>query len=434
MAEFVLKNNFFEFDSKVFQQIVGTAIGTKFAPPYACIFMDQLETKFLETQTFKPLVWFRYIDDIFFIWTHGEEKLKTFMAELNSFNDNIKFTYEYNKDSIPFLGLKVISFNGKLITSFYSKPTDCRQYLHYESCHPDHTKRSIVYSQALRLKRVCSRKSDFKEHSLNLRSWFLRRGYPEKVINAEMCKVRFNSESSRFNNKQEKGVPLVVTFHPHLKVLQRIVDKHLHVLYMNDEVKRVFTPKPMVSFRSSRKISSYLVRAKLYPLERTVGSFKCGNKRCEVCQYIIEADTFTSSVTGETFKINHRFDCNSKCLVYLLTCNECKKQYTGQTTDNFRKRWNNYKSKSRSFDRGEKPTQEKLYRHFLNEGHAGFLHNISVTLIDKTDGSNPTERENYWMRTLKTLEPYGLNVENSISLGAEMSSVVLLGISRIWIW
>ena len=170
----------------------------------------------------------------------------------------------------------------------------------------------------------------------------------------------------------------------------------------------------MVSFRSSRKISSYLVRAKLYPLERTVGSFKCGNKRCEVCQYITEADTFTSSVTGETFKINHRFDCNSKCLVYLLTCNECKKQYTGQTTDNFRKRWNNYKSKSRSFDRGEKPMQEKLYRHFLSEGHAGFLHNISVTLIDKTDGSNPTERENYWMRTLKTLEPYGLNVENSI--------------------
>ena len=109
MAEFILKNNFLEFDSKVFQQITGTAIGTKFAPPYACIFMDKLETKFLETQTFKPLVWFRHIDDIFSIWTHGEEKLKTFMAELNSFNDNIKFTYEYNKDSIPFLDLKVIS-------------------------------------------------------------------------------------------------------------------------------------------------------------------------------------------------------------------------------------------------------------------------------------------------------------------------------------
>ena len=50
MAQFVLKNNFSEF-SNVFQQISGTAIGTKFAPPYACIFMDHIETKFLRTQS-----------------------------------------------------------------------------------------------------------------------------------------------------------------------------------------------------------------------------------------------------------------------------------------------------------------------------------------------------------------------------------------------
>ena len=161
MAEFVLKNNFFEFDSKVFQQIAGTDIGTKFAPPYACIFMDQLETKFLETQTLKPLVWFRYIDDIFFIWTHGEENLKKFMDDFNSFNDDIKFTYEHDK----FLDLKVISSNGKLLTSLYSKSTDRHQYLHYESCHPEHTKRSIVYSQALRIKRICSNETDFNYHS-----------------------------------------------------------------------------------------------------------------------------------------------------------------------------------------------------------------------------------------------------------------------------
>ena len=44
MARFVLKNNFLEFDSKIKQQISGTAIGTKFAPPYVCIFMDKLQT------------------------------------------------------------------------------------------------------------------------------------------------------------------------------------------------------------------------------------------------------------------------------------------------------------------------------------------------------------------------------------------------------
>ena len=56
LAEFVLKNNYFQFLDKVYQQISGTAIGTKFAPPYACIFMDQVESKFLQTQKLQPLL------------------------------------------------------------------------------------------------------------------------------------------------------------------------------------------------------------------------------------------------------------------------------------------------------------------------------------------------------------------------------------------
>ena len=64
MGEFVLNNNIFEFNSKAYQQ--KSAIGTKFAPRYACIYMDEVEQKFLETQSKKPLIWLRYIDDIFF--------------------------------------------------------------------------------------------------------------------------------------------------------------------------------------------------------------------------------------------------------------------------------------------------------------------------------------------------------------------------------
>ena len=76
MAEFMLKNNYFEFGTKTKQQISGTAIRTKFAPPYPCIFMSDLETKFLGSQHLQHLVWLRYIDYIFFIWAYGEESLK----------------------------------------------------------------------------------------------------------------------------------------------------------------------------------------------------------------------------------------------------------------------------------------------------------------------------------------------------------------------
>ena len=100
-------------------------------------------------------------------------------------------------------------------------------------------------------------------------------------------------------------------------------------------MKILFKPGRMVPFRSSRKLSSSLVTAKLYPLERVTGWFKCHGKRCAVCLNFNETSTFTSSVTHETYKINHKFDCNSKCLIYLLTCKQCSEQYVGQTIDDF---------------------------------------------------------------------------------------------------
>ena len=85
----------------------------------------------------------------------------------------------------------------------------------------------------------------------------------------------------------------------------------------------------MISFRSARKLSSCLVRAKLYPLERTVGSVQCKCKWCQTCYTLKEI--LTSTTTVIIFKTNHKLNCNDKCLAYLLTRNICLKQFVGQT-------------------------------------------------------------------------------------------------------
>ena len=69
MAKFVLQNNYLEFNGETKQHISGTAIGTTFAPPSTCIFIDQAESEFLKTQIH------RYKDDIFFTWIYGQDKL-----------------------------------------------------------------------------------------------------------------------------------------------------------------------------------------------------------------------------------------------------------------------------------------------------------------------------------------------------------------------
>ena len=60
---------------KTLKQKRGTAIGTKFVPPYSILIMAELQEEILSEIKLTPYLWWRYIDDIFFLWKHGEEKL-----------------------------------------------------------------------------------------------------------------------------------------------------------------------------------------------------------------------------------------------------------------------------------------------------------------------------------------------------------------------
>ena len=74
-----------------------------------------------------------------------------FIKELNSYSDLIKFTFESDKENINYLDVNINLSSGHLMTNMHVKPTDSHQYLDYSSSHPNHIKRSIVYSQFLRL-------------------------------------------------------------------------------------------------------------------------------------------------------------------------------------------------------------------------------------------------------------------------------------------
>ena len=93
-----------------------------------------------------PLVTDIFIDDIFFIWEHREEKLKEFIDVLNKKHPTIKFTAEWSKTQINFLDVTVYLENENIKTDLYVKSTDTHQYLHSSSYHPYHCKKGIPYS------------------------------------------------------------------------------------------------------------------------------------------------------------------------------------------------------------------------------------------------------------------------------------------------
>ena len=102
-------------------------------------------------------------------------------------------------------------FENKLTTNLHVKPTDTHQYLDYTSSHPEHTKKSIVHSQALRLRQICSFETDF------VKPCSPKRDYPERFIDNKMKKAKFNHYHFIGKHNSKKGIPLVVTYHPLLK-------------------------------------------------------------------------------------------------------------------------------------------------------------------------------------------------------------------------
>ena len=151
---------------------------------------------------------------------------------------------------------------GRIITDLYCKPTDGHQYLHYDSCHIDHIKRLVIFSQTLRLKRICSEKNDFDVHVEDLETWFRKRGYPDYLVKEQVEKALRFTPSDENNSKKVNGVPLVVTYNPEFKNLFQVIRKKLPLLYADEEVKKVFSPAPFGSFRRTRNLKSYLVRSK----------------------------------------------------------------------------------------------------------------------------------------------------------------------------
>ena len=175
----------------------------------------------------------RFIGDIFFIWTHGEDCFQEFISYLNSSHRTIKFTSEYSKTALNFLGVSIkVGVGGALGRDLCCKPTDTHQYLHSKSCHPWHTKKAIPFSQALRVRRICSDDSSFQSRLGELSESFKERGNEESFVQQQISRVRVldgealtrDSDKQR-NQEREDRVPLVTTYHPALSYMMRVVQK-----------------------------------------------------------------------------------------------------------------------------------------------------------------------------------------------------------------
>ena len=276
LLEIVLKNNFFVFDGKFYKQLQGTAMGTKLAPAYANIFMGKLEHNILSHAPLKPSFYKRYIDDILIIWPHSEADLNTFLTSLNSLHPTIKFSFEYNKNTITFLDLNIykgpsFSTTNILDVETHIKPTNKQAYIHATSYHPPGASKGVAIGEMKRYLRTNSQIGTFNKYKA--KHWFnlRKRGYSPGFIRKYTNSVKFTDRSFELKPKikhHNNKMVFSTRYTPLGLKAFRIIKKYWPFIYRLNRFKNKTIPPPLLAYKSNKNLKSFLVRAKLPSLDR----------------------------------------------------------------------------------------------------------------------------------------------------------------------
>lgn len=213
--EFVLTKGYISFNGEIYQQTNGAAMGSPFVPPYANIFVYQLEKKTVHKykENGSLLLYKRYIDDVFIITNNSDTA--ELQNELNSLHPSIKLEWTPPAKHCNFLDLIVSIKNGKLHTNVFQKQLNTYAYLPFHSYHTTAQKRGFIKGEAIRYARICTSEVDFKLMVKLFTLRLQRRGYPlsfiQKALGQVQHKDRHNYTVTANNNtnKSKKAIPLL---------------------------------------------------------------------------------------------------------------------------------------------------------------------------------------------------------------------------------
>ena len=263
LLKFVLGNNVFSFDNVVFKQTCGLAMGTKLAPALATIVVGDLEEPFLDRHTHQPLLWMRYIDDVFLVWPHSESDFLAFVDALNNLAPRIKFTYDLSRRAVNFLDLTIykssdFSITGKLSTKIYYKPTNTFSYNHGSTFIPNYVLKGIAIGEAVRILRNTDSKCIFYKYRSRLISHLVRRGFSRRITD-HISRIGFDQRENFLTcavgkKNIDKPLPLNTLFYLHTPSLRSTLSTLWPRIYQHPHTSLIYPTPPFPVYKSHRNL------------------------------------------------------------------------------------------------------------------------------------------------------------------------------------
>jgi len=309
----------------------------------------------------------------------------------------------------------------ELQTDLYRKETDSNAYLDFKSCHPRHVFSSIVYSQALRLRRIVNNNERLYTHLEEMKGNFTNCGYPIKLVENIVEKVKRlprTLTNTVKNDTSNDNFPLrvVSTFGCDTELCKTVQSVSSLLPFKLEYVKK-----------TGPSLNTKLCKSKFVSTGHKYGStLNCNRNRCKACNYMSKKNKVAEVLNPDKFYKSASGTCCSKNVIYHAECKLCAKPYIGKTTQMICGRISEHKSCYNSYrkckgilPKGEKRENEfadkySLGIHLYNEHKIdtpeAFQESYAFTILEKCSPKDLEVKEHLWVQKLKTIHPAGLNL------------------------
>ena len=306
------KNQLFQFQGNLYEQVDGVAMGSPLGPLMANTFMCGIEEQ-LEIQNKMPAFYKRYVDDTLSKMPDATAASE-YLSTLNEIHPSVSFTMELEDNNrLPFLGMEIIKNGSQLDTKVYKKPTDTGLLLHYQSHVDVKYNHSLLKTMLNRAFKLSSNWKLFHQECPRLKETFARLQYPEFLVETtirqfvEAKVVTGNACPQQQQAPSQQEVPIRVVLPYKDQKAANSVRRQLSDLSrkINTEIRPVYT---------SRKIKDTIkVKEQKPPIvnqQSAVYYFKCdlcnADYVCYSCRHLHQRiEEHKGSAIGRHIKEQH---------------------------------------------------------------------------------------------------------------------------------
>ena len=322
----------------------GIPTGGKHCVPLANIFLSYILKDLLYTNAAfrtefetKMKLWKRYIDDCGGVFVGREDFINFFTTLSEQFNKfELELTHEISHERIQLLDIEIFIENEQFHTREHRKETASNSYVKFGSAHPKHCFKGIVKSQMFRLRRLCSKDSDFMEATGKLRQRCMNSGYDMDMVDSILAQAsvldRVLTPRVKDNNSDAHVIRWVtLTGTAYDKQIQEFAGR-INGSLQNHNIKLEIVKS------TGSCVGNLLFNNNVKSLITHV----CSASNCNVCSKRLRADSDTviSPTNGRSYPINLNLNCDN-CGIYSISC-LCTALYTGKTTTTFTQRFNKH--------------------------------------------------------------------------------------------